>query len=751
MNRNRHADDEWDSQDQKFSHSNKSLEKHIKEMKEDLEKLLNFYDIDTWVIGRLSTNLIKEIGYFLSEYHDKGKLHREWSVENEKRVRHSEKSLEWLYEVGGGKFYFEPFRRYSPILHYLILKHHGKLSRQISFRSKNEDLQEYVNNFFKGGALELIRLLKELEFEDRINIIDVFGLFKICDVASSEDKRFSIIYEASDQMSDTFIPLKRPKFSEKLIRNLLGDKIDEERWKQQLRLKDLPDIGLLRAYTGWGKSDTSFLFFINKNVSKIFYILPTITAINNFYDKLKSIMGDKDIIKYFYFYDAEVVDESYDRLYNMFYVRNFIGYPCIITTIDQILLSFLQLNKYYLRRPMMRHSGLIIDEVHLLAPLLLELLIYFINKFKNIYKIRALLMSATLSRGLKEYIMTKLDIPEHSYLDYSNGYKERRRIMYTLENSSLVDSIGEIVEKYEKVNKDGVNKKFLVITNTVEEAIKIAEQMHQYVPEDELILLHSRFMHKDRRRIEKALFNKYLQKSHIFISTQVSEVSLDISYDELYTELAPLPSLIQRFGRVNRRGKITYTTNIHIYNKLTFEGSNYPYPTEELKIAEEILSKYSGDRLESEFELISELDKICNKDYIEELVSKELNRVNIKAFEEFLLFFFSLDIAEDELKEILEYRDSFTTLIIPSPDLVEDEKTKKILEDAINKGLKELSFKERQRFFAEIKNYTIPVPIYWLRGTGIDEYRLGFPIIKFKDKKYDKIFGLINVRDEVII
>ena len=50
-----------------------------------------------------------------------------------------------------------------------------------------------------------------------------------------------------------------------------------------------------------------------------------------------------------------------------------------------------------------------------------------------------------------------------------------------------------------------------------------------------------------------------LRKDHplgrIIVSTQVVEAGVDISARTLITELAPWPSLVQRFGRCNRRGE----------------------------------------------------------------------------------------------------------------------------------------------------------------------------------------------------
>jgi CRISPR-associated endonuclease/helicase Cas3 len=69
------------------------------------------------------------------------------------------------------------------------------------------------------------------------------------------------------------------------------------------------------------------------------------------------------------------------------------------------------------------------------------------------------------------------------------------------------------------------------------------------------MLIHSRFMRGQRAALEKQLKENFDQQPGpcIVVSTQVVEVSLDISFDLMITEAAPLDSLIQRFGRINRR------------------------------------------------------------------------------------------------------------------------------------------------------------------------------------------------------
>lgn len=73
----------------------------------------------------------------------------------------------------------------------------------------------------------------------------------------------------------------------------------------------------------------------------------------------------------------------------------------------------------------------------------------------------------------------------------------------------------------------------------------------------QLELIHSRFRPEDRKRW-KTLFEKPQEGEvvdRIIVATQVVEAGLDISSRLLVTDIAPYASLVQRFGRCNRRGE----------------------------------------------------------------------------------------------------------------------------------------------------------------------------------------------------
>ena len=99
-------------------------------------------------------------------------------------------------------------------------------------------------------------------------------------------------------------------------------------------------------------------------------------------------------------------------------------------------------------------------------------------------------------------------------------------------------------------------EKVILVANRVRTAQEWFALMEREFPQIPKVLIHSRFRRKDRAELEGRVIDlqhKDKKGAAIAVATQVVEVSLDISYDRMITEAAPLDALIQRFGRVNRR------------------------------------------------------------------------------------------------------------------------------------------------------------------------------------------------------
>ena len=97
----------------------------------------------------------------------------------------------------------------------------------------------------------------------------------------------------------------------------------------------------------------------------------------------------------------------------------------------------------------------------------------------------------------------------------------------------------------------------LVILNTVERAQEVYRTLNNPRLDAETALVHSRFRASDREQKQKAI-TAALDTSGpgiVVVATQAVEAGVDISAQTLITELAPWPSMVQRFGRCNRTGQ----------------------------------------------------------------------------------------------------------------------------------------------------------------------------------------------------
>ena len=104
-----------------------------------------------------------------------------------------------------------------------------------------------------------------------------------------------------------------------------------------------------------------------------------------------------------------------------------------------------------------------------------------------------------------------------------------------------------------------------VICNTVDQAQKVYQQLKSYFPvidagdgSPELDLLHARYLYGDRQERENRTITRFgkdrMQRPQraVLVATQIIEQSLDIDFDLMVTEMAPVDLLLQRSGRMHR-------------------------------------------------------------------------------------------------------------------------------------------------------------------------------------------------------
>ena len=105
-------------------------------------------------------------------------------------------------------------------------------------------------------------------------------------------------------------------------------------------------------------------------------------------------------------------------------------------------------------------------------------------------------------------------------------------------------------------------RRTLVICNTVDRAIAVYNSIKARLQADDeidLLLMHSRFRSTERADQVDRLANSAMKPGgQIVVATQVIEAGVDLSSAILWTEIAPLACLVQRFGRLNREGEFGY-------------------------------------------------------------------------------------------------------------------------------------------------------------------------------------------------
>jgi CRISPR-associated endonuclease/helicase Cas3 len=251
-----------------------------------------------------------------------------------------------------------------------------------------------------------------------------------------------------------------------------------------------------------------------------------------------------------------------------------------VGTIDQALLAILPTKHHFVRLFALAGRTLIVDEVHAYDTYtggLLESLVTWAAALN----VRVILMSATLPAATRRRLTTAYQqgigsgdahaaatdapptaattYPRITVVDAQGGVSARsfaavRRTSIAFEEAPYDPQAltNEIVEAAAAGGAIGV------IVNTVHRAQTITRALIERGIHP--LLLHARFPAHTRRALEQAILARLGPHGHgderagIYVGTQVLEQSLDIDFDALFTDLAPIDLLLQRAGRLHRHG-----------------------------------------------------------------------------------------------------------------------------------------------------------------------------------------------------
>jgi CRISPR-associated endonuclease/helicase Cas3 len=148
-----------------------------------------------------------------------------------------------------------------------------------------------------------------------------------------------------------------------------------------------------------------------------------------------------------------------------------------------------------------------------------------------------------------------------------------------------------ILEEHAELSDGEYGKITLVVCNTVDRACQTFQALRAAGRTDGLELVHSRFRPAEREAWRERFLSRSACRSgvdRIIVATQVVEAGVDISAGCLITELAPWPSLVQRFGRCARYGG---TGSVLVVDRRKNTEDAAPYQSEELESAWETVQQ----------------------------------------------------------------------------------------------------------------------------------------------------------------
>lgn len=244
-----------------------------------------------------------------------------------------------------------------------------------------------------------------------------------------------------------------------------------------------------------------------------------------------------------------------------------------VGTIDQALLAILAVRHQSLRLLGLARKVLIVDEVHACDAYVHRLLCTLL-KFHAAQANSAILLSATLPRAMRAELIkafgegagtrtagTKSDaypLLTHFSTEYVHELQVEARTSVSrhvdVQALHSPDEVNNILQ--EALETGGCA---CWVRNTVYDALEAYREWVGRLGEDRVMLFHARFTLGDRLRIEQDVTHRFGlnsmekdRRNKLLIATQVVEQSLDLDFDFMASDLAPIDLLIQRAGRLHR-------------------------------------------------------------------------------------------------------------------------------------------------------------------------------------------------------
>lgn len=522
-------------------------------------------------------------------FHDIGKLnlyfqdYMKRKIENQKLsgvkyFRHEILSCLFLIENEGSDEAYFPYQILAVLGHHKLLTSDLKsFERELIWQEEwpniSQKAMDYAikvaqsfsvevdgKNSFKGCKAKqviefFLKAVSRIFNKDKENLKVVYslskGLLQNCDWLGSSKIKYDDVCMIHTSPED--------------IEEKLKDKLKRENRKyvkRDFHMKCLNSIGdiIAIAPTGSGKTEASLMWALNSNCSKVIFLMPTMVTSNSLYERLSTYYFPRESCGLShsgaetYFYRKSLNDELENNCdeFEILHQKAFIP-AVMISTVDQLLSTGFHTGLWNQKEYALLGSSVIFDEIHAYDSYTIALITSAIKKIKR-YGGKVMLMSATMPKFLKDHFMNLLDLKVPVIAE---ELMERSSNEWVYLDLDLLDVREKVLEELSR------GKKVAVIINDIETAKN--EYKHYSKLGIKVLCLHSEFTMIDRHKKESELMSKEGHPYQLVVSTQVIEVSLDVSFEIMFSECAPIDSLVQRAGRCNRCGTLN-NSRFYVFN-----------------------------------------------------------------------------------------------------------------------------------------------------------------------------------------
>jgi CRISPR-associated endonuclease/helicase Cas3 len=393
----------------------------------------------------------------------------------------------------------------------------------------------------------------------------------------------------------------------------------------QKKLQTFKGDLLLHAPTGSGKTEAALSWVVanqHENV-RLFYLLPYTASINAMVKRLQSVFDDENQQRVAalhsrsldFFYDEALGETSnYETSAEVAKQRKAFSkelfFPIKVSTPHQVLKNALCGKGWDMSLWDYDRALFIIDEFHTYDAHLTGLLLATVKWLRREFNARFMFMSATVPKFMQDIVLKEIFDGDEKRIVRPDPLKESdkkvldriRHLVRCRKENTIIDVLSEI-----KTLLLDEKTTVLIVVNNISTCQNLYEALEKFKP----TLLHGGLHRLDRKVVEgKITAEDRAKRPRLLISTQAVEVSLDIDYDVAFIENAPIDALIQRFGRVNRAGKLLKPAPVNlIKNSLGNVGKIYDKTVLDNTWA--ILSEFN-DKAVSEQDLVD----VCNRVYV---------------------------------------------------------------------------------------------------------------------------------------